>query len=116
MFAGMLYLKFILSALVIVGASELAKRNLAMGALLCALPLTSLLVMSWTWVETADTARISALSISILAYTVPSLVLFVALPLLLRTGVGFWLSLLGASAITFLVYKVCEPVIERWTA
>ena len=116
MMPAMLYLKFLLSALVIVGASELAKRNLAMGALLCALPLTSLMVLSWTWVETADTARISALSISILAYTIPSLVLFVALPLLLRTGAGFWLSLVGASAVTFLVYKACEPLIGRWTA
>lgn len=112
----MVYLKFVLSALVIVGASELAKRNLALGALLCALPLTSLMVLGWTWVETADTARISALSVSILAYTIPSLVLFVALPLLLRTGAGFWLSLLGASVVTALVYKACEPLIVRWTA
>ena len=112
----LLIVKALISGVIIVAASELAKRNLAMGALLCALPLTSLMVLSWTWVETADTARISALSISILAYTIPSLVLFVALPLLLRTGAGFWLSLVGASAVTFLVYKACEPLIGRWTA
>lgn len=111
----MVYLKFLLSALVIAGASELAKRNLAMGALLCALPLTSLMVLSWTWVETGDTGRVSALSVSILAYTIPSLVLFVVFPLLLRAGAGFWLSLSGACLVTFLVYRACEPLIARWT-
>jgi hypothetical protein len=82
----MLYLKFILSAGIIVGASELAKRNLALAALLCALPLTSILTMSWTWVESPDPSRISTLCISILAYTVPSLVLFIFFASLVTNG------------------------------
>lgn len=112
----MIYLKFILSAGIIVGASELAKRNLVWGALLCALPLTSILTMSWTWVETPDPARISALSISILAYTVPSLVLFIILPILLRVGLSYWPALVCACLLTAGFYRLCDPLITKWTA
>jgi len=112
----MLYLKFILSAGIIVGASELAKRNLALAALLCALPLTSILTMSWTWVESPDPSRISTLCISILAYTVPSLVLFIFLPVLLRMGLSYWPALVSASLLTAGFYRLCDPFITRWTA
>ena len=109
-------LKVILSAGVILAASEAAKRNLALAALLCALPLTSLLTLSWTWVETSDAARITALSHSILAYTVPSLVFFLFLPWALRVGLSFWPALLAAAIGTAGVYRLCDPLLARWAA
>ena len=108
-----LVLKFLLSATVIVGAAELAKRNLSLGALLCALPLPSLLVMIWTWVDTGDQAKVIALNWSILAYTIPSFVLFLALPSLLKAGLGFWPALLVACLLTAGVYKLCQPLLDR---
>ena len=109
-------LKIVLSAGVIFAASEAAKRNLALAALLCALPLTSLLTLSWTWIETPDAARITALSHSILAYTVPSLVFFLFLPWAMRLGLTFWPALLAAAVATAGVYRACDPLIARWAA
>jgi ABC-type proline/glycine betaine transport system permease subunit len=108
-----LVLKFLLSASVIVGAAELAKRNVSLGALLCALPLTSLLVMIWTWVDTGDQAKVVALNWSILAYTIPSFALFLVFPALLRTGLGFWPALLLACLVTGGVYRLCQPWLDR---
>ena len=108
-----LVFKFLLSATVITGAAELAKRNISLGALLCALPLTSLLVMIWTYVDTGDEAKIVALNWSILAYTIPSFVLFLAFPLLIRGGLGFWASLVLSCAITAGVYKICQPLLDK---
>jgi hypothetical protein len=108
-----LIVKFLLSASVITGASELAKRNVSLGALLCALPLTSLLVMIWTYADTGDQAKVVALNWSILAYTVPSFVLFLALPCLLRVGLGFWPALVIACAITGGVYRLCQPLLDK---
>lgn len=105
--------KFLLSATVISGAAELAKRNVSLGALLCALPLTSLLVMIWTYVDTGDQAKVVALNWSILAYTIPSFVLFLAFPMLLRVGLGFWVSLGLACLVTAGVYKICQPLLEK---
>ena len=60
----MLYLaiKVLLSAGVIVLASELAKRSTLLGALIVSLPLVSVLAMSWLYVETGDARRVASLS------------------------------------------------------
>ena len=105
--------KFIISATVITLASELAKRNVSWGALLCALPLTSLLVIIWTWLDSSDVSKIVALNWSILAYTIPSFVLFLTFPLALRMGLNFWFSLSIACVLTALTYRLCQPLLDK---
>jgi len=94
-------LKFALSAAILVAVSEISKRSSFIGGLLVSLPLTSLLAMMWLWHDTHDSAKISALSTSIFWLVLPSLVLFIALPFLLKRGVAFWSSL-GVSVAAML--------------
>ena len=96
--------KVLLTALVVVAVSEIAKRSTVWGAVLASLPLTSLLALAWLYLDTADTARVSELSYGIFWLVVPSLVLFLLLPVLLRSGWGFWLSLVTACAATVVAY------------
>ena len=86
-------LKFTLSAAVLVAVSEISKRSSFIGGLLASLPLTSLLAFLWLWRDTHDRAKIEALATSIFRLVLPSLVLFIALPVLLKRGVAFWPSL-----------------------
>jgi len=97
-------LKIGLSALILVAITEIAKRSSFWAAALASLPLTSLLAFVWLYVDTGDTQKIAALSSGIFWLVLPSLLLFVLLPILLRSGVGFWLSLLTASAATAVAY------------
>jgi hypothetical protein len=55
----LLYLiaKAAISGIVIMAASEIAKRSPMFGALLVSLPLTSILAMIWLWRDTADNER-----------------------------------------------------------
>ena len=105
--------KVVLSALVIVAITELAKRSTWFGALVASLPLTSLLAFVWLYWETGDTGRIAGLSVAMFWLVIPSLALLVTLPLLLRAGWGFWLSLLGAIAITAACYGLLFWVLQR---
>jgi hypothetical protein len=101
---GQFTLKIIVSALLIAGASELARRSTLAGAVLVSLPLTSVLALLWLWRDTHDGDRIAAFSIDMLWLVPPSLLLFVVLPLMLRSGFGFWLSLacgIGATAASY---------------
>lgn len=98
--------KVILSALLIAGASELARRSTVAGALLVSLPLTSLLAMMWLWRATHDGSRIAAFSVDMLWLVPPSLLLFIVLPLMLRSGFGFWLSLGSGVAATIVAYAI----------
>lgn len=96
----MLYLlKILLSALVITGASELARRSTGLAALLLALPLVSLLSFIWIWVDQRDPAQIARLSIETFWYVLPTLPLFVVLGLMLKYGFGFAVSLVSACVV-----------------
>ncbi len=93
----MLYLvvKALLSGLVIAIVSEVAKRSPAFGALIVSLPLVSLIAILWLWHDTGDTTRIANHAEATFWYVLPSLPMFLALPLMLRNGIGFWWALLA---------------------
>ena len=97
-------LKFGISAALIVGVSEIAKRSSFFGGLLASLPLVSLLAMIWLYRDTGDTQKVTALSTSIFWLVLPSLTLFLALPVLLKRGVNFYPALSIAVVIMLACY------------
>ena len=97
-------LKVGLSALIIVVIAEVAKRSTFWAAAVASLPLTSLLAFVWLYLDTGDAQKVAALAGGIFWLVLPSLLLFVLLPLLLRNGLGFWFSLAVSSAATALAY------------
>jgi hypothetical protein len=107
-------LKVLLTAVLVFAVSEAAKRSVLIGGILASLPLTSLLAFIWLYGETGDTGRIADLAASIFWYVLPSLVLFIALPLLLSRGLDFWLSLFIASALTFGAYILMTTILARF--
>jgi hypothetical protein len=111
----MLYyiLKFFVSALIIVLISEIAKRHSGFAALVASLPLTSLLAIIWMHVEGSDSLQIAALSNQIFWLVLPSLLLFLMLPLLIKQGLSFWLSLGLSIAVTVTFYFMLLPLLRR---
>jgi len=99
-----LIIKTIASALIIVAVSEVAKRNPAGGALIASLPLISILGMVWLWRDTHDPARMATHAGATFWYVLPSLPMFLFIPVLLRRGLGFWPSLLAGCAVTIALY------------
>lgn len=93
-------IKIAISAGLIVAISEIAKRSTLLGGVLASLPLISVLAMIWLYVETRDVARVGAFATSVFWLVLPSLALFIALPLLLRQGLNFYISLGLAAGIT----------------
>ncbi|BAN35626.1 hypothetical protein SCD_n01815 [Sulfuricella denitrificans skB26] len=106
-------LKIALTAAIVVAISEIAKRNSFWAAALASLPLTSLLALIWLYVETGDTQKVTALAQGIFWLVIPSLLLFVLLPLLLRAGWGFWSSLGTSSVATAAAYFGMAWILER---
>jgi hypothetical protein len=97
-------IKIIVSALLVTTISEVAKRSGFWGAVLASLPITSILAMVWLYRDTRDIQRIGELSTNIFWLVLPSLILFIALPVLLKAGWGFYPSLLSAMALTVGAY------------
>jgi hypothetical protein len=106
-------LKIAVTALVVVAVSEIAKRSTAWAALLASLPLTSVLAFIWLYLDTNDTERVAALAQGVLWLVVPSLVLFLVLPPMLRAGWGFWVSLLLSCVATAAAYLAVAWAIAK---
>ena len=102
----MLYLliKATLSGVVIAIASEVARRWPGWGALILSLPLVSVLAMVWLWRDTRDPLRLAAHAEATFWFVLPSLPMFLLIPLMLRQGFPFWLSLAAGCALTVALY------------
>jgi hypothetical protein len=111
---GYLIVKALISAIIIVAVAELAKRSPAGGALVASLPLVSVLGMIWLWRDTQDPARLAAHAGATFWYVLPSLPMFLLIPALLRSGIGFWPALIAGIALTVLLYLVTVAVLARF--
>jgi uncharacterized membrane protein (GlpM family) len=97
-------LKIAISAIVIVLVSEIAKRSSAFAAVIASLPLTSILAFIFLYSDTKDVAKVSELSTGIIWMIIPSFVLFIALPLLLKKGMAFHWAMPISMALTTVAY------------
>jgi hypothetical protein len=112
----MLYyvLKFTISALLIVAISEVSKRYSLVAGILASLPIVSLLGMIWLYIDTASIEKISKLSTSIFWMVLPSLSLFLLLPLLLKNKVAFYPALIISLLVMILLYYVMILVLKKF--
>ena len=88
-----LFIKAAISGAIVAAVSEIARRYPGWGGLVASLPLTSLLAMIWLWRDTNDAERVAELSVSTIWFFVPSVPLFIVLPILIRSGLGFWTAM-----------------------
>ena len=97
--SGLFVVKVLVSALVIAFASEIAKRDSFWGALLVALPLTSILAISWLYAETRDNLLVTRFARDIFLLVPGSLLFFLPFLLETRTRLGFLPNLLAGLAL-----------------
>src|SRR5262245_47787999 len=108
-----LLFKVLLSAAIVAAVSEIARRSTLFGALVASLPLTSVLAMIWLYHESGDATRVAILSGDIFWLVLPSLLLFLVLPLLIRHGVPFYFALAVAIACTAIGYGIMSIGLQR---
>lgn len=106
-------IKIVITTILIVLISEISKRNTLLGSILASIPLVSVLAMIWLYVDTKDIEKISALSASIFWLVIPSLALFVSLPLLLRKEFGFYPSMGISIVITIGCYYLMIIILGK---
>lgn len=81
--------KVLISAVIIGVATEVAKRHPFWGAVIIALPLTSILAMSWLYAETRDNLLLTQFAKDIFVIVPVSLVFFLPFLLEKKTSLGF---------------------------
>lgn len=97
-------IKIAVSAILVAVISEIAKRHSLFAAVTASLPIISILVLIFLYIETKDLARISQFSHQIFWLVLPSLAFFLLLPFFIKSGLGFWLGMGAASSATAFIY------------
>jgi len=107
-------IKIIITSLLIVAISELSKRSSLLGALLASLPIISVLAMLWLYIDTKDVAKVSDLAASVFWLVIPSLAFFISLPVLLKKGLNFYLSMGLSMSVTAGCYFLMIALLARY--
>lgn len=106
--------KYALTSLVIVLVSEIAKRSDKVGALIASLPIVTVMVMIWLYVENQGTAKIAQHAYYTFWYVIPTLPMFLLTPALLYRGFNFWLALAAGVLITLVSFAVTIVVARHF--
>jgi len=96
--------KALLAGALIAAIAEIGKRLPAIGALVASLPLVSVLGMVFLWHARPDAENMAVHAEATFWYVLPSLPMFLLIPVLLRHGVPFWLALIAGCGLTVGLY------------
>lgn len=107
-------LKIVITTLLIVAISEISKRSTLVGAILASVPLVSVLAMIWLYIDTKDISKVGTLSMSVFWLVLPSLTLFVTLPVLLKQNIDFYISISISIFVTILSYWLMISVLNHF--
>lgn len=105
--------KYLLTAGIVVLVSEIAKRSDKLGGLVAALPLVTILVLIWLYVENQPAQKIANHAWYTFWYVVPTLPMFLAFPVLLPR-IGFWPALLACMLLTLVCFGLWVLALRRF--
>ena len=106
--------KIVITTILIILISEIARKSSFAAAILASIPLISVLAMIWLYIDSNDIQKVSNLSTSVFWLVIPSLALFISLPLLLKQGFNFYLSMSLSIAITVGCYWLMVSVLLHY--
>jgi hypothetical protein len=107
-------IKLVITAFLIVLISEIAKKSSLVGAILAAIPLVSILAMTWMYIDTNSSNSAVEFSNRIIWLIAPSMTLFIAFPILIKKGFGFYPSMFIAIFMTILAYYTVIFVLGKF--
>ena len=107
-------IKIAVTTALIVLISEISRRSTFIGAILASVPVVSVLAMIWLYSETRDAAQVAALTRSVFWLVLPSLLLFLTLPVLLERGYNFYVGLAVSIGVTIVGYYVTISIVRHF--
>lgn len=110
----LLIAKYAITAAIVVAVCEIAKATGRLGALIAAIPLVTTLVMTWLYIEGQETEKISNHAYYTFWYVLPTLPMFLLIPLLLKKGISFPWALAAGNALTLGCFIILAVILKRY--
>jgi len=109
--------KILITAGLVTLISYVAKWNDRLGALIAALPMITVLAMTWMFFEIKgeeQTEKIANHSYYTFWYVIPTLPMFLLMPWMLRKGIHYGWCLLASCALTAVTFILIAWVMKRF--
>ena len=107
-------IRAILSGIIVALIALVSRKAPAAGALIASLPLISVIGMIWLWRDTTDPLLLANHAEATFWYVLPSLPMFLLIPMMLRNGYGFWWSLAAGCVVTIILYFAMMQIGPRF--
>ena len=104
--------KYLITAFIVVFVSEIAKQSDKLGALISSLPLVTILIMIWLYIENQSIEKIANHAYYTFWYVIPTLPMFLIIPYLLSRGYSFSITLGISIVITFFCFIVTASFVK----
>ena len=91
--------------------SEIAKRSDRLGGLIAALPLVTVLTLSWLYIENQSSDKIANHAHYTFWYVLPTLPMFLIFPYLLKKF-GFWTTLSLSMVLTLVIFYFFAKIMK----
>lgn len=105
--------KYLITSVVVVLVSEIAKRSDKLGGLVAALPMVTVLALIWLYVDNQSQEKIANHAWYTFWYVIPTLPMFLAFPLLLPR-LGFWPTLAACVLLTMVSFGLFALAVRRF--
>lgn len=105
--------KYLLTAGMVVFISEIAKRSDRLGGFIAALPLMTLLTLTWLYIENQSEEKIANHAYYTFWYVIPTLPMFLLFPYLLPK-LGFWATMGASIVLTVLFFGLFALVMKNF--
>ncbi|HIF05256.1 MAG TPA: DUF3147 family protein [Candidatus Poseidoniales archaeon] len=107
--------KILLTALIIFAVVQASERSTALAAVLASVPIVSVLAMMWMNQDGASASEIASFSKEIVWLVIPSLLLFIVMPMMIERGWEFYPALGVGLAATVVGYFLMLAAMERFS-
>ena len=110
-------LKYLITAGLVVLISEVARRSDKLGALIAALPMVTVLAMTWMFFELKgeqQTEKIANHAWYTFWYVIPTMPMFLLMPWMLRKGIHYGWSLLAGYVVTAVLFVLTAWIMKRF--
>ena len=106
-----LYLKYLITAAIVVAVSEIARYSDRLGALVAAIPMVTFLTLFWLYAEQQPQYKIANHAWYTFWYVIPTLPMFALFPIMLDRW-GFWCAMAAAVILTIACFVVFVQIVR----
>ena len=113
MFMTFIFFKILITSIIIVSITEVAKLNDKIGGLIAAMPLTTFLILFWMYYENVSENKISAHISYTLLYLIATVPMFLIFPYCLNKF-GFWVTIFISIFVTLISTLIVHQISKNF--